>query len=579
MAIDEASIDALGAWPWPRAVWGQLLERLHEDHDPALIALDAVFPPDNQQAFGNARFGEALSLAPAVVGQLMLPEAGLRGTPIWVDFKPPDLLSQTNPSALQGLPRYSGTLGADPQIAIHARIGHINAHVDPDGVMRTVPTLLCSTDATRCSASFLQAMVAQLLNVDTWTLRRGTWREAPWLLQPGDFAPLALPVDEAMSLLIPWRHPSGLRYLSVSEIWNRTVEPGALDHQILLFGGVSLGLGDLATSVLYQTVPGMEVHAQTLRGWLNGALPYTPRYGAPLMVLYTLILAALLLLNVRHVRRLAFITVAGTLLPLGGTALVWSLQHSLWPAATPATFVAVAGTLLGVMQALRRRQRLIRRFEAYLPMPLRRLLDRPDAVVPRETGWGTVMVADILGYTAQSQWLSLSQLAEWGDAAIAHVIAGGQAHGAMLDNVAGDGVLMLWRTGTDREQAQAADAAVREIVCGLVEINQQLAQKGLPAVQMGVGVHCGSYLLDSFGTHQKRYTVVSEVANLAAHIERQTRLHPWPVLYSETLARLLPPDTVYAVAELPLANGRQLQLYTLKDVPANRWAGHPANVE
>lgn len=572
VAIDEASIDALGPWPWPRALWSTLLDQLHAAHRPVLVALDAVFPPDPQQQDGNRQFGASLARSPAVIGQLLLSEDGLRGHPEWATVHPDGAPVNLSPEPSSRWPRYAGVLGSDTDLATQARVGHINAKVDTDGVMRQVPTLLCTGADGRCAPSFLQAIIAGLLDTQGWTLRRGGWHEAQWMLQPGEFAALALPLDADLMLTIPWRHPSGLRYLPATDIWHQRLPAGELDQHVLIFGGVSLGLGDLATSALHNTVPGMEVHAQTLRNWLDNTLPFQPRYAGPLLLVWTVLVAWLLLANLRHAGRLAGITVIGALVPLGGAFAAWTLHHAIWPAATPAVFAAVMGSLLLVAQALHNRKRLVRRFEAYLPAPLRRLLDRPDAIIPTETGWGTVMVADILGYTAQSQRLSLTQQAKWGDTAIAHVVEHAQARGAMLDNVAGDGVLLLWRTGTDAEQAYAAADTARAILDGLALVNQRLADEGLPPVELGIGVHSGPYLLGSFGSTRKRYTVVSEVANLAAHIERQTRRHPWPVLLSKTLAQTLPATAVRAVAELQLANGRHIQLYTLTGIAANRWA-------
>ena len=570
LAIDEEAIDMLGTWPWPRAVWAELIARIRQAHAPNLLGIDAVFPPAPEQTAGNAAFAAALARQPSVVGQLMLHDPGTRGARPWQPIAPPRPANFPPPDT----PVFKGALGSEAVLAQSARVGHINALIDTDGVMRRAPTLVCDgPPPAACAPSLLQSLVAQLTGVGEWSVRRGGWNEASWMLVPGDLDSLALPVDDSLALTIPWRSSAALRYASVARAWAGELPAGTLDQGIVLIGGVSLGLGDYVVSAFYDTVPGVEVHAHTLQAWLGGQVPYEPRYAAYLMNALALVTAALLLANARRFRRLAAITAAGVILPVAGALVAWRADHVLWPAAAPATFAAFAGAVLLLSQVLHERTRLRERFEAYLPPPLRRLIDRPDAVVPTETGWGTVMVADILGYTAQSQRLPLGDLARWCDSGIAHVVGHAKAHGAMLDNVAGDGALLLWRTGTDVEQAQAACDAARAILEGMSALNASLAEQGLPPLSIGIGMHAGPYLLGSFGTDQKRYTVVSEVANLAAHIERQTRHHPWPLLLSKTVAQALPANATLPVGDMPGEIQRTMALFTLADVPANRWQG------
>lgn len=570
VAIDEAAIDRLGPWPWPRDTWAQLLERLRQQQQPALIALDVVFPADPAQAEGNRRFAQALAHGPSAIGQLLLPEPGLRGQVQWTALTLDGPTGAPPPTAQQA--DFAGGLGNAAELTAASRVGHINARIDPDGRMRHLPIVLCLQPALqRCSISLFAAMAEQLTQAGDWVLRRGAWWEAPWTLHPRHLPELGIPLTADLMSVIPWRHPAGLRYVSAADLWEGTVPAGALDHQILLFGGVSLGLGDIATSPLRQTVPGMEVHGQLLRDWLASRLPFEPRGGNVLAGLLGLLVAVTLVRQARRPARLWLIGVAGPTVLLGFGALAWWYQHALWPVGTPAVFTGIATTLLLLRHALQERRDILARVEPYLPAPLRRLLLNHATRIPDETGWGTVMVADILGYTRQSRHLPLTQLATWCDLGIDHIIQHAQAQGAMLDTVAGDGALLLWRQGTDTEQAQAACAAAQAILDNLPALNRRLTELGLPELAIGIGLHAGPYLLGSLGRGQKRYTVVSEAANLAAHIERETRHHPWALLMSKTVAQALPRSRSRQVAELVQDQGRTLALYTLVHVPAYHW--------
>ncbi len=571
VAIDEGAIDRLGPWPWPRSHWAELLQRLQARHAPDLVALDVVFPVDNAQREGNRQLAATLNTQPAVIGQLLLPDPGDRGLAAWAPL--PRATPDARADLAAAIPRMPGVLGNAPPLTESSAVGHINAVIEPDGLMRRAPALLCQQAPDRCSPSLFLAMADVLLGEPDWQIRRGRWYllEPAWILSPGALPELQIPLDEHLQTWIPWQPRPLLPYVSAADLWDGTLPPGRLDQRILLFGGVSLGLGDIATSPLQRTVPGMEVHGHLLHGWLAGNLPHQPVQGRALALAAAAVLAIALLLAGASTRRVTWVGLTGSLLLVVAMALAWHAHRVMLPLAAPLFFALTATLLLMLHGAVLERREILSRIEPYLPPPLRRLLGRNVARIPDETGWGTILVADILGYTRLSRTLPLGQVAAWCDRGIDHILHHAHVHGGLLDNVAGDGALLLWRQGSDIEQAAAACAAAHDILAGLPALNQALAEIGLPPLAIGIGIHAGPYLLGSFGTGQKRYTVVSEAANLAAHIERQTRRHPWPILFSQTVADALPPGDAMRVAELRLDESRTLALYTLNHLPAFHW--------
>ncbi|WP_246797648.1 CHASE2 domain-containing protein [Burkholderia perseverans] len=106
--IDNASLERLGRWPWPRSVHAQLLGRLAHAR-PAAVVYDVLFieaSPD------DAQLGAALARVPTWLPVLLSPEG------------------ETGAREL--------TLPV-PALAAHAAgMGHINFEVDPDGIVRSV---------------------------------------------------------------------------------------------------------------------------------------------------------------------------------------------------------------------------------------------------------------------------------------------------------------------------------------------------------------------------------------------------------------------------------------------------------
>ncbi|MCU0949692.1 MAG: CHASE2 and HATPase_c domain-containing protein [Burkholderiaceae bacterium] len=109
VAIDDASLAAIGRWPWPRAVHATLLEQLAAA-PPRAIALDLLLSEPDPDPRADALLAAAMR----------------RGAPVVLPsyfFAPP-----TRP--LQSL------LPAAPLAAAAARIAHMDAEPDEDGVLR-----------------------------------------------------------------------------------------------------------------------------------------------------------------------------------------------------------------------------------------------------------------------------------------------------------------------------------------------------------------------------------------------------------------------------------------------------------
>jgi len=105
VALDDGSIDELGYWPWPRSVHARLLDRLR---DAKAVGMDIVFNDPNPAYPDDDRvLARALAEQGRVVLPLVVSESG-SGAPL------PMLASAA-----------AGT-------------GYINAHLDADGVVRSI---------------------------------------------------------------------------------------------------------------------------------------------------------------------------------------------------------------------------------------------------------------------------------------------------------------------------------------------------------------------------------------------------------------------------------------------------------
>ncbi len=119
VAIDEATLSALGRWPWNRAVHAALVDRLSAA-GVASIGLSILFP---ESAPGDAEFARALAASRRVV----LPVA---------------------PRAGDGIDSGVTELLPVPQLASNAAaLGHVDVELDADGLARRTFTRAGSSSA------------------------------------------------------------------------------------------------------------------------------------------------------------------------------------------------------------------------------------------------------------------------------------------------------------------------------------------------------------------------------------------------------------------------------------------------
>jgi len=113
VAIDDASIESIGRWPWRRVIHATLLERLRA-MGARMVALDILMTePDSTSPADDAHLASAMSQGLPVV------------LPLMVRF-----------------PRNGGLIREElpipPLAKAAAAIGHVNVEVDPDGMVRSL---------------------------------------------------------------------------------------------------------------------------------------------------------------------------------------------------------------------------------------------------------------------------------------------------------------------------------------------------------------------------------------------------------------------------------------------------------
>ncbi len=211
---------------------------------------------------------------------------------------------------------------------------------------------------------------------------------------------------------------------------------------------------------------------------------------------------------------------------------------------------ALRRRLDGALQDLEALQRSFGRFapaEIVEDIVARGVSTRP------ETKTITVLFADLQGFTRLAGELPPDVLVRVLNGWFERMSDALEAHHGHLAKFLGDGLLALfgaleanpWHTDDAVHAALAMRAA-------LAAYDEELRADGLPALQLGIGIHRGEVVAGVLGTRALvEYGVVGATVNLASRVEGLTRLHGVDVLVTAAVVDAL--DARFAVRPMPAA--------------------------
>ncbi|MEP7243605.1 MAG: adenylate/guanylate cyclase domain-containing protein [Gammaproteobacteria bacterium] len=156
----------------------------------------------------------------------------------------------------------------------------------------------------------------------------------------------------------------------------------------------------------------------------------------------------------------------------------------------------------------------------------------------------SILFQDIRGFTALSEKLDPTALLRVLNQLFTEVVAAVEAEGGVVKQFTGDGVMALF--GAPQMRADHPERAVRAalgIVSRLTGLNVALVQQGVPALQIGIGIHTGDVIAGLIGPDERvEYGVVGEPVNLASRVEALTKELPAIILVSRQIASRLGPE-------------------------------------
>jgi adenylate cyclase len=134
----------------------------------------------------------------------------------------------------------------------------------------------------------------------------------------------------------------------------------------------------------------------------------------------------------------------------------------------------------------------------------------------------TILFSDVRGFTSMSGRLPPETVVQLLNRYFAEMTPIVFEHHGVLDKYMGDGLMALF--GVPYESQDGASNAVSAAISmqrRIVKLNEELEARGLPAIQIGVGINTGMVTVGYIGTEQRTdYTAIGDAVNLSARFEK-----------------------------------------------------------
>jgi len=148
----------------------------------------------------------------------------------------------------------------------------------------------------------------------------------------------------------------------------------------------------------------------------------------------------------------------------------------------------------------------------------------------------TVLFSDIRGFTTMSETEQPERIVEMLNVhfgVMADIIL---KHNGTIDKYIGDAIMAFWGAPVrTADHAELAVLAGQEMLEGLKEVNRILKERGFEhEIKVGIGINTGVATIGNIGSEQKKnYTVVGDTVNLSSRLESITKEYGTPLLFSE----------------------------------------------
>ncbi|MFQ5493171.1 MAG: CHASE2 domain-containing protein [Candidatus Dojkabacteria bacterium] len=501
LGIDDASLSEIGAWPWNREVFADVINRLN-DAGASVISFDIIFAEERD---GDDIFVEAIENSRADVilaGKLI--EGG-----VYID--PHDKFVELD-SFQTGFVNFESDFDGKTR-------NTLLINENNDGECRLSLAYMSVKAQLEASPSVECSLEKQTVGFSEFNLARGGIR-INYIGSAGSFPTV-----------------------TVSELLNGETPKGAFRDKIVIIGSVIQDLkSDLQDNLLNpfdgQAVPGVEVHANVMNTILEKEFIYTVP-GSAQLILIIIAAAGAYFLNMKFVGLRSFVaTMALVLLFIFAVAFAFGLGWIINIISIPLilfSYWIISNFWLYYLKRKENRE-IKKAFGQYVNEHiLSEIIKDPEKLkLGGQQKNLTILFSDIRSFTSISEEIGVKKLVKLLNGYLTGVTAVILEQDGVVDKFIGDAVMALWGAPVDNELHSYSSCVA---ALGMLEKLRQfnIDHKGeFPEIKVGVGINSGDVIVGNMGSEQRfDYSVLGDNVNLASRLEGLTKQYGVDILLGE----------------------------------------------
>jgi adenylate cyclase len=533
--IDESALEKYGQYPFPRNIYGSIIQDLYR-RNAGLVVFN-ILTPDPDRMGRDLEYAQALRRYPTV-----LPSVGAQQT----RNQPRQPGSVVIGPYANQIVEYPGIIANVPAVEMAAAgIGITNTFPEIDGVVRRMPLLISSGGRLYPSLAMETLRVAAGDSTFQVKLNENGIEK----MRIPKFGPVT--TDSLSRVWIDWS--------LVPETHSLTNLPMDFDGDIVIVGVSAAGLAnpvatsrgemlpqELQASVIGTIIANQDHPAITRPDWAEGA------------EVITLVVLSLISLFLSRWTYVGIITSSFFLIgivPVGH--YIFNTYHML----TDATLV-MGGLVVVLLHSwgvkfvseFLQKQQIRKQFGTYLSPDLVAQLQRqPELLVlGGESRELSIMFTDVRGFTTISEHYGkdvqgLTRIMNRYMTAMTKKILENKG---TLDKYIGDAQMAFWNAPLDNGQhAKDAVKTALQMMESLNEFNREITTEGVPPFGMGLGINTGTVVVGNMGSDQRfDYTCMGDSVNLASRLEGQSKPYGVGIVLGSRTAELVRDE--YPVVEL-----------------------------
>ena len=484
VAIDEASLQSIGQWPWPRAVFGRAINSLSSAD---MIGIDVNFKEKSGR--GDADDDYLASALHDSNGKVVLSsEIGSDG----------------------------GLILPLEKFAANSSHGPTNVIVSPDGVVRRVRF-------EQNGYPGFSWRIAMMRFIDS----------------------LGLPMRSAEPVRINYRGAGGtFTVLSFKDVLENKIPGDFSKDKIVLIGVTAVDLHDYHQTP-FGIMSGIELQANAVQTIIDGAIFWSSDVVDILAVILLAILVTILAFRIKSFAKLGLSVIA---VLAGYNLIVFLsfdkffILDLFYPNLAVVLSVVVSVTFQYI--TTHKEKKFIQdSFSRYLaPQVVNELIKNPSRLrLGGERRNMTTLFSDIRGFTTISEKMSPEQLTKFINRYFTVMTQIVFDHGGVIDKYIGDAVMAFWGAPlNDDKHALHGILTALGMMAGLREFNRESERLGEPIIDIGIGVNSGYVTVGNMGSERRfNYTVLGDNVNLASRLEGLNKTYATNVIVSQATIGML----------------------------------------